>query len=242
MGPAEETRRVPFSVVFGRRPFYFALWGRNAPNPFDSAPKRAGRRPRKAQATMKTKAQKKSELERGEKLLDESRTLLFADLSRIKTSDFRRLREEIKNIGGNIVVIKKRLLGIIFKKREITYDVRQSKLPVAAIFSKADTESTSGVVHKFFSALEAAEGQPKDAWLGHIMGGYDIKGKAAVAAEDVRALGKLPPRDVVLGQLLGMLAAPIRSFLYILKQKVAQAGVASQTDAATSTPQAASGP
>jgi hypothetical protein len=50
-----------------------------------------------------------------------------------------------------------------------------------------------------------------------------------MTAEDVVYIGKLPPREVVLAQLLGMLAAPIRSFLYILDEKSKMGGAQSAT-------------
>ena len=44
-----------------------------------------------------------------------------------------------------------------------------------------------------------------------------------IDAAQVVFIGNLPPREVLLAQLLGMIAAPIRSFLYVLDQKSKQA-------------------
>jgi ribosomal protein L10 len=40
-----------------------------------------------------------------------------------------------------------------------------------------------------------------------------------LSAEEVLFVGQLPPREILLAQLLGMIAAPIKSFLYVLDQK-----------------------
>jgi ribosomal protein L10 len=46
-----------------------------------------------------------------------------------------------------------------------------------------------------------------------------MKNNVPMDAAQVIYIGKLPPREVLLGQLLGMLASPIRSFMYLLDQK-----------------------
>jgi ribosomal protein L10 len=53
----------------------------------------------------------------------------------------------------------------------------------------------------------------------HLLGGYDVKAGAPMDATQVVFIGKLPPREVLLAQLLGMISAPVKSLLYILDQK-----------------------
>ena len=52
-----------------------------------------------------------------------------------------------------------------------------------------------------------------------ILGGYDLVSSAPLDAKQVLAIGQLPPREILLSQLLGALAGPIRSFMYLLDQK-----------------------
>ena len=63
------------------------------------------------------------------------------------------------------------------------------------------------------------EGGDKNTWVKHLLGGYDVAGKQPVDAATIVMIGKLPPREVLLAQLLGMIAAPIKSLLYVLDQK-----------------------
>ena len=51
------------------------------------------------------------------------------------------------------------------------------------------------------------------------MGGVQVAEKQFVPASDVIRLGQLPSREVLLGQLVGMLVSPIRSFLFVLNEK-----------------------
>ena len=168
---------------------------------------------------MKTKAQKGEELKKAKILLDKSHALIFADFTKISAEDMRRFRNELKKNGANFLVIKKRLLSLLFMERGIDADLKQFKISVGTVFSEKGVDMVAGPAFKFFSGLEVPEGGDKQMWVKHLLGGYDVAGNAAVDAAQVVFIGKLPPREVLLAQLLGMLAAPIRSFLYLLDQK-----------------------
>jgi large subunit ribosomal protein L10 len=168
---------------------------------------------------MKSKSQKQEELKKAKELLGKSNIIVFTDFTKISAENLRKLRSELKKAGANFLVIKKRLLNILFKERGIDFDVKQFKLSVGTLFSESDAEKVSGPVYKFFAALEVPEGSAKDLWIKHILGGYDLKNKVAIDASRLVFIGKLPPREILLAQLLGMLAAPIKSLLYVLDQK-----------------------
>jgi large subunit ribosomal protein L10 len=173
---------------------------------------------------MKTRAQKEAELANARGLFEKSEALIFADFTKITAENLRKLRIELKKSGANCLVIKKRILGILLKEKGIDVDLKQFKTSVGTIFSEVDTEHIAGPAFKFFSGMEIPEGAAKDIWIKKILAGYDINGNAAIDAEQIIYIGKLPPREVVLAQLLGMLAAPIRSFLYILDEKSKMGG------------------
>ncbi len=168
---------------------------------------------------MKTRAQKEEELANARELFEKSQALIFADFTKITAENLRKLRTELKKSGANFLVIKKRILGILLKEKGIDVDLKQFKTSVGTIFSEVDSEHVAGPAFKFFSGMEVAEGEAKDVWIKKILTGYDINAKVAMNAEQIIYIGKLPPREVVLAQLLGMLAAPIRSFMYLLDQK-----------------------
>jgi len=168
---------------------------------------------------MKTRAQKQEELKKGKELLRKSRILIFTDFTKLATEDLRRLRRELKNLGAKFFVIKKRLLAILLKEEGINFDARQFKISLGTIFSSVDLEKIVSPIYKLFSSLEIPEGGEKNMWIKKILGGYDIENKNIIDAAEILALGQLPPREVLLTQLLGMIAAPIKSFLYVLSEK-----------------------
>ncbi len=168
---------------------------------------------------MKTKAQKQIELNKAKELLEKSTALVFADFTKIAAEAVRKFRMELKKNGANMLLIKKRLLGLLFKEKGIDIDLAKFKVSIGMIFSEKGTEMAAGTTFKFFSGLEVPEGGDKNMWVGHLLGGYDLVGKSPIDAAQIVMIGKLPPREVLLAQLLGMILAPIKSLLYILDQK-----------------------
>jgi large subunit ribosomal protein L10 len=168
---------------------------------------------------MKTKIQKNEELKKAKTLLDKSQALIFADFTKITAENMRKFRRELAKSSAHFLVIKKRLLGILLKEKGIDADLKQFKVSVGTIFSEGDIEKIAGPAFTFFSKLEVPEGGDKGMWVKHILSGHDLKKSVPLDAAQVVYIGKLPPREVLLAQLLGTLAGPIRSFLYLLDQK-----------------------
>ena len=168
---------------------------------------------------MKKKAQKAEELKKGEDLVKKSQILVLADFSKVGSEDVRKLRGEMKSLGATLMVLKKRLLGVLLKKHGIDFDVKQFKASVGTVFSSVAIDTVSVPVFKFFSGLPIPEGGEKDMFTKKILGAYDVTGKNFLDAKQVVFIGKLPSREVLLGQLFGMISSPIRSFLYVLDQK-----------------------
>ena len=172
---------------------------------------------------MKTKVQKQEELDEARKLLEKSHALVFTDFTKVSAEDIRRFRRDLGKVDADFLVIKKRLLSILLKEKKIDVDLTKFKISVGTIFSRGDIEKISGPAFTFFSKLEVPEGGAKDVWVKHLLGGYDIAKKEPFDGAQMIYIGKLPPREVILSQLLGILSAPIRSFLYVLDQKSKQA-------------------
>jgi large subunit ribosomal protein L10 len=171
---------------------------------------------------MKTKSQKTEELAHAKTLLDKSQALIFTDFTKVTAENMRRFRRELEKAGAHFLVIKKRLLGILLKERGIAADLKQFKVSVGTIFSEGGIDKVAGPAFNFFSKLEVPEGGDKQMWVKHILSGQDLAKAAPLDAAQVVYIGKLPPREVLLAQLLGTMAGPIRSFLYLLDQKSKQ--------------------
>lgn len=171
---------------------------------------------------MKTKAQKEVELQKGRELLEKSAALIFADFSKTKTGDVAKLRQQLKNSNSGYFVIKKRLLNLLLKEKGIDLDARKFESQVGTIFSSKNVEEVSKPVFDFFTSIGGETKAGREESVKKILGGYDLQAKQPVEASKIVFIGKLPSREVLLAQLLGMIAASIRSFLYVLQEKSKQ--------------------
>ncbi len=168
---------------------------------------------------MKTKAQKGNELKNGRTLLDTAAVLVFTDFSGVKTGDINLFRQELKHLESRYFVIKKRLLNLLLKERGSDFNPRTLGLQIGTVFSEADLEAVSPPIVNFFTRLGGDSKSGREHALKKILGAYDLKTNAFIERDTILYIGQLPSRPVLLSQLLGMIAAPIRSFLYIVKQK-----------------------
>ncbi len=171
---------------------------------------------------MKTKAQKQEAITQAEGYLKTAAGVTFVDFSKLTAEDLRSLRRGVAVAGAKLFVIKKRLLNVIFKQQGIDMDMGQFKVSVGTIFAPAGVESVAGPVFRFFKEKATVAGLPAQTAQEKILGGYDMVARSFISSETVTAIGQLPPREVLLGQLFGTIAGPIRAFLYILDQKSKQ--------------------
>lgn len=167
---------------------------------------------------MKTKQQKSKQIEEGERDLKQSKLLFFVDFSGAGVEDLRLLRKILKEAGAKLKVIKKKLLRIIFEREKIDFNPEQFKLQAGTIFTDKDISEIAAPVYKFSKGLEK-KGLPAGQAGFKILGAYDLKEKNFIDAETVIKIGKLPTREVLLGQLVGVLSAPMRMLAYVLSEK-----------------------
>jgi len=160
---------------------------------------------------MLTKQQKTEQIEKGQKLFKESNILVFTDFTGTGAEDMRGLRKNLKELGAKFNVIKKRLMRIVFEKMGLDFNPEQFESQVGTISSQKDISEVVGPVYKF--------SQDKEKQGFKILGAYDLAEKKFIDAETVIKIGSLPTREVLLGQLVGVLSAPMRMLAYVLSEK-----------------------
>lgn len=163
---------------------------------------------------MLTKKQKSQHVEEGKKLLKDSQSLVFVDFSGATVEEFKKLRRILRESRAKMKVFKKKLLRIALKENGVDFDPEQFEAQLATIFSPTDISTVAGPIFRFYKEI-------KDRGF-KIMGGYDLSNKSAINADTVINIGQLPSREILLGQLVGMLSAPIKMFLQALSEKSKQ--------------------
>jgi large subunit ribosomal protein L10 len=157
---------------------------------------------------MLTRKQKDEVIAEGAKKLEGNKALVFFDFSGSKVNKLNEIRKAIRNQGGLVEVIKKKLLRIIFEKAGLDFNPETFPGQAATAFSPGDLQSAAALLVKNKEIK--------------ILGGLDIPEKRYLPAEEVIMLGKLPSREVLLAQVVGTIAAPLSSLLYVLKERSKQ--------------------
>jgi large subunit ribosomal protein L10 len=158
----------------------------------------------------KTKSQKNEIVSKTTGDIAGAKVLLFADFSGTPVSDVSTLRRSIRDAGAKMGVIKKRLLDVVLKEKGLNFKAQEfAPGQLATIFVKGDISEVAGPLYRF----------AKDKEKFQILGGFDLTKNEVMSAASVKAIGQLPPRPIMLGQLLGTLVAPIRAFMYLVQEK-----------------------
>lgn len=117
-----------------------------------------------------------------------------------------RLRSELRSAGGEVTVYKNTLVR--FAARELGLEIDDLLTgPTAIAFVPKGTGDAVGVA----KALREYASE-SDALV--IKGG--VLGTSRMSADDVKALAEVPPREQLLAELAGLMAAPTQQFVNLL--------------------------
>jgi large subunit ribosomal protein L10 len=117
-----------------------------------------------------------------------------------------KLRNELRPVGGQVTVYKNTLVR--FAARDLGLEIDDLLTgPTAIAFvpkSGGDAVGVAKVLKKYASENEALV----------IKGG--VLGSSRMSADDVKALAEIPPREQLLAELAGLMAAPTQQFVNLL--------------------------
>lgn len=155
-----------------------------------------------------TKVQKEQAVNEFKDLLNDSRLTVVANYSGVTVQEMQRLRKIAKEQGTNIKVVKNRLAKIAFDQSEN--------------MKNADTTAlNSQLLYAFNSLDEVAPAQSLKEFQKtnpnlEFVGAFTSDGHF-LDANDVNALANLPGKEQLRGQLVGVISAPIRGFIVVIK-------------------------
>jgi len=130
-----------------------------------------------------------------------SKALVFANYEGLTHKQLEELKKSLKKVDAELVVAKNTLLQIALKNSNISLDEETAKMfvkPTATLFAYSDVVAPLKELAKMVKALQ----------LPQVKFGI-LEGKA-IDANQVGKLATLPAREVLLGQLVGMLNSPLQ--------------------------------
>ena len=151
--------------------------------------------------------------------LKDAKTLVLADYQGLSVEQINDLREKTKQAGGELEVVKNRLLKIAAKQAKIPVDDQALSGPTAIVWAWEDVLEPLKVMAKF----------NKEFGLPKVKSGI-FEGEM-ISAEKVEQLAKIPGRNELEGKLVGVLSSPtyglvnalqwnLKKLVYVLNSKV----------------------
>jgi len=168
-----------------------------------------------------SKGKKEELLSQYTDLFSRSSAAILTDYRGLTMGDITRLRNRLREIHGEYHVTKNRLVKLALQQAGITVPEGLLEGPTATGFCFEDVAAIAKLLVDFSKESKALV----------IKGG--VLGDRVLDPDQVTALAELPPRPVVLGQVLGAIQGPaagitraiaggIRGILYVLTARVEQ--------------------
>jgi len=154
-------------------------------------------------------------------LFSNSKAAILTDYQGLTVADITQLRRKLQEIQSEYHVTKNRLIKLALKEAKLPVPEDLLEGPTATGFCFEEVPAVAKVLVDF----------SKESKILVIKGG--LLGDRIISADQVTALAELPPREILLAQVLGTIQAPasgitraiagsIRSVLYVLKARVEQ--------------------
>lgn len=154
---------------------------------------------------MVKKEKKKEIISDLEKKIQKQKLIIFFDFTGIKTRELSQLRNELKETGNELKVVKKSLAQVAFSKAGFNVDFKKIKAQLAFVFGFKDEILPAKITWQF------SEKNPSLKILGGIFE------KNLISPERIVELAKLPTREELLAKLIGSIRAPISNFINVLQ-------------------------
>ena len=130
-----------------------------------------------------------------------SDALFFTEYRGLSVEQIQELRQSLRENDAQYIVIKNTLIQRMFVNEGIDCPSELLKGPTAIVVSKQDCPLIASKIYSFLKTNESLV----------VKGGY-LDGQF-ISVNDVKMLSKLPPRDVLIGQLVGGLKSTISRFV-----------------------------
>lgn len=136
----------------------------------------------------------------------------LTDFTGLDVKEMTRLRRELKASGGEYMVVKNRLVKLSIAEAGLPDLSAGLTGPTGLVFGYKDAVTTAKALREF-----AKEHHERPTFkLG-------ILDSSLLTADEIEAIAKLPPREVLLSQLAGVLEAPLAALVAALEGKLIEA-------------------
>lgn len=151
-----------------------------------------------------TRQQKEQQVQEVSQHVSEATSAVFVAFDGITLADMMSLRDKLHEASCRMRVVPKRLLKLAMEQSKLGFDPTQSEGQIAVIWGE-DAVTPAKVLHEFVK-----EQEEKMRLISGVLEGN------VLSIEQTVALAKLPSKEQLLGQLVSVLAGPMRGFAGVL--------------------------
>ena len=156
-----------------------------------------------------TKIQKTKQIDSIKEKVAKQKSVIFVDFAKVPSKEMFSLRKTLKENGCNLKIAKKTLVRVAFGQSNISFwNKIKSSIPgqLALVFGIEDELAPARISNNFAKTQENLK----------ILGG--IFEKRFIDREKVLVLANIPPRNELLGRLVGSIYSPVSSFVRVLNK------------------------
>lgn len=138
--------------------------------------------------------------------IKKSKIMILTHYRGLNVGQVTAIRKKVRESGGEYKVLKKTLTRIALQQCNLSEKLEIPPGPTALVFGYEDVVAASKAIFEFSNEFDKLV-------IKHGLLGVDKK----LSEQDIRALAKLPNREVLLAQVVGQIKAPISGLVYTLK-------------------------
>lgn len=151
-----------------------------------------------------TKQKKESIIKEVHALSEKADMIIFLNFHGLSVAGMSKLRNELRKAGAVLKVAKKRLIKRVLDGFGFSGEMSGFDGEVALFFKEGEPVEAVKVLVDFSKKTEGLR----------VLGGVYEKGY--VGAETIKMLASIPPREVLLGQVVWGISAPLTGFVRVI--------------------------
>ena len=199
---------------------------------------------------MSTRSERTKSIEVLEKEFKDAKGIYLTDNNKIDVARISKVRVALRKKGMKYIVVKNTLAKIAAEKSGKKELMPYFKGQIGVVVAPQDGMAPAKIIKDFQKEFAKDQKELLEVKVAYVDG-------TTFSGKDTARLAEIPPRDVLLSQLLGILSAPITKFAQTLNgvlttfaqtleavkvQKEKEGGAAPAAPASTATPTSAAAP
>lgn len=143
-----------------------------------------------------------------EERINDAKLVVFTDFRGLTVAEMTYLRNKLRTPGVKFKVVTNTMTEFALQNTGYGELIQHIEGPNAVLFSNEDLVGPAKTIFDFIAKYKKLEVK-----VGILEG-------QIVGADKIKALAELPPREVLIAQVLGTMQAPITSFVYVLNANI----------------------